>query len=160
MLPFFPIEPLMPQSLSNVIVHFVFSTKYREPFLHDGIRQRAHEDLASIVRNNGCECYRVGGIEDHVHLAVRLSRTLSISDLLEEIKAGSSRWIKGQDERCRNFAWQRGYGAFSAYYRDLDKLLAYIDGQEEHHHKHTFQDEYRSLLIENGVEFDERYVWD
>ena len=150
----------MPQSLGNIIIHVTFSTKHREPFLHDGIKQRMHEYLASIVRNHGSECYRAGGIEDHVHIAIRLARTMSVADLVEQVKTGSSRWVKTQDERCQKFAWQTGYAAFSAYYKDVDRLLAYIDGQVEHHRRQSFQDEYRSLLIENGIDFDERYVWD
>jgi len=150
----------MPQSLSHVIVHIVFSTKYRAPLLAQPVRSRAQAYLATIVRDNGCECYRAGGVEDHVHLAVRLSRTITIADLVEAIKTGSSRWMKQQGPGLEQFSWQKGYSAFSAYYRDVDRLLAYIDGQEEHHRKKTFQDEYRELLTENGIEFDERYMWD
>jgi len=150
----------MPQSLSNVIIHIVFSTKYRTPWLVKPVRERAHAYLASIVRDVGSECYRAGGVEDHVHLAVRLSRTMTIAQLVEEVKTGSSKWMKTQGDDFKDFSWQRGYSAFSVYYREIDRLLAYIDGQEEHHRKRTFQEEYRDLLAEHGVEFDERYVWD
>jgi len=150
----------MPQSLSNILVHLIFSTKHREPLLSKSIGAQTHAYMAAMIRDMGCECYRAGGVEDHVHFAIRLSRVLPISELLVKLKTGSSRWLKTQNGVVPDFAWQKGYGVFSAGYRDLDKMLLYIDGQEEHHRKTTFQDEYRALLIENGVEWDERYVWD
>jgi REP element-mobilizing transposase RayT len=150
----------MPQSLSNVIIHIVFSTKYRTPWLVKPVREHAHAYIASIVRDMGCECYRAGGVADHIHIAVRLSRTITIAQLVEEVKTGSSKWMKTQGAELKDFTWQRGYSAFSVYFREVDRLLAYIDGQEEHHRKRTFQDEYRDLLTEHGVAFDEGYVWD
>ena len=150
----------MPQSLSHIIVHIVFSTKHREPLLTKPFRERAHAYLATLTREKECECYRVGGVEDHVHLAIRLSRTIAVADLVEHIKARSSYWIKQQDPSLALFSWQKGYAAFSVYYREVERLLSYIEGQEEHHHGKNFQEEYRALLIENGVEFDERYMWD
>ena len=107
-----------------------------------------------------CEAYRVGGVADHVHLAVRLSRTLSVADFVKEVKTASSRWVKTQDASFADFAWQQGYGAFSVGMRQKETLLRYIDTQEEHHRVHTFQDEYRAFLTKNGIEYDERYVWD
>src|SRR5437588_6691069 len=103
----------MPQSLSKVIVHIVFSTKDRQPCLDVAIRPRIHAYLATVSRDHGCEAYRVGGTADHVHLAVRLSRTISQADLAENIKKTSSAWIKQQGDDYRAFFWQRGYGAFS-----------------------------------------------
>lgn len=102
----------------------------------------------------------MNGIEDHVHLAVRLSRTVTIAGLLQHVKANSSRWLKEQDEALENFAWQKGYASYSVYYRDLSALLAYIDRQEEHHRTANFQEEYIQLLQEHGIPYDERYVWD
>jgi REP element-mobilizing transposase RayT len=150
----------MPQSLSHVIIHIVFSTKFRTPWLVKPVRERAHAYIAAIVRDMGCDCYRAGGVADHVHLAVRLSRTITIAQLVEELKTGSSKWMKTQGDDLKEFTWQRGYSAFSVYYREVDRLLAYIDGQEEHHRQRSFQDEYRDLLVEHGIDFDERYVWD
>ena len=108
----------------------------------------------------GCECYRAGGVADHIHIAVRLSRTITIAQLVEEVKTGSSKWMKTQGAELKDFTWQRGYSSFSVYFREVDRLLAYIDGQEEHHRQRTFQEEYCELLVEHGVDFDERYVWD
>ncbi|CAN5508159.1 IS200/IS605 family transposase [soil metagenome] len=150
----------MPQSLALVIVHLVFSTKDRQPLLGASIRPALHAYLATVARNAGCECHRVGGVADHVHLAIRFSRTLTIADLVEELKTSSSKWLKTQSAELAAFSWQRGYGAFSVGPADLDALRAYIDGQEKHHRTRTFQEEYRAFLIKYGIEFDERYVWD
>lgn len=151
----------MPQSLSQVLVHLVFSTKNRHPWLKAPLRPSLHAYMAGTVRElDRCECYRAGGVEDHVHLAIRLSRTITIADLVQKVKTSSSRWVKEKDAALGGFAWQKGYASFSAYYLGLSGLLAYIDGQEEHHRKVGFQDEYRNLLNEHGIDFDERYVWD
>jgi len=116
-----------------------------------------HAYLAKVVRELKCDCYRVGGVADHVHLAVGLTRTITVADVVEAVKTPSSKKAKPY---CANFSWQRGYGAFSVGYGDLPKLVAYIDNQAEHHKKRTFQDEFRQFLQENGVPFEEEYVWD
>ena len=149
----------MPQSLSYLLVHVIFSTKDREPLLDARIRPVLYAYLATVARNNGCECYRVGGIADHVHLAIRLSRTLTASDLIEALKTESSKWLKRRSPALAEFAWQAGYGIFSLGASDLDALTHYIDSQEEHHKTRTFQEEYRVFLKRYGVEFDEKYVW-
>jgi putative transposase len=157
----------VPQSLSNVILHIVFATSHRIPCLIKTVRTSLFPYMATIVRNAGSECYRAGGVEDHVHLAVRLNRTETISNLVQGIKAGSSKWLKTQAPHLRDFSWQGGYAAFSVSYRGLDSLVSYIDGQEAHHAGsrsgewiRSFEEEYRSLMHEHGVEYDERYVWD
>ncbi len=150
----------MPQSLALVIVHLVFSSKDRQPLLGTSVRPALHAYLATVARNAGCECFRVGGVSDHVHLAIRVSRTLAIADMVEELKTSSSKWLKTQSPELAGFSWQRGYGVFSVGPSDLDALRAYIDGQEEHHRTRTFQDEYRAFLTKYGIGFDERYVWD
>ena len=95
-----------------------------------------------------------------MHLAVRLSRTIPVAQLIEELKTSSSKWLKIQSPELAQFAWQNGYGAFSVGPLDLEALRVYIDTQEEHHRTRTFQEEYRAFLKRYGVEFDERYVWD
>jgi len=96
-------------------------------------RPRLHAYLATVARNAGCEAYRVGGVADHVHLAIRLSRTITIADLIETLKTSSSKWVKTQSTDLAEFSWQRGYGCFSVGPSDLDALLKYIDEQEAHH---------------------------
>jgi putative transposase len=150
----------MPQSLNLTLVHLVFSTKDRTPFLTPDVRPDLHAYLATVARHGDGECYRAGGVADHVHLAIRLSRTISIADLVSELKTSSSKWLKDRSPALSKFAWQRGYASFSIGPRDLDTVIAYIDNQEEHHRTKTFQDEYRNFLRQYGIEFDERYVWD
>ena len=150
----------MPQSLSLVIVHLVFSTKDRLPRFDAPLRPHLHAYLAEVARNAGCEAYRVGGVADHVHLAIRLSRTLTIADLVETLKTSSAKWLKTQSAALSDFSWQRGYGCFSVAPADLMALTTYIDKQEEHHRVRTFQEEYRAFLNKYGVTYDEAYVWD
>ena len=148
----------MPQSLSLVLIHLIFSTKDRAPVLESDIE--IHPYLAGAARGIGCECFRVGGVADHVHLAIGLSRTLSIAKLVEELKTSSSKWLKTQSPRLKDFAWQRGYGVFSVAPSDLGAVTQYIDRQEEHHRKASFQEEYRAFLVKYGIACDERYMWD
>lgn len=148
----------MPQSLNHVLLHLIFSTKDRAPCLSPAIVPSLHAYLATVARNAGCECPRVSGVTDHVHLAVQLSRTITIAALVEELKTTSSKWIKIQVPELAAFAWQRGYGVFSVGPGDLGELVAYIDNQVEHHKKRSFQEEYRMFLKKYGVEYDERYV--
>ena len=150
----------MPQSLSRVILHIIFSTKNRELWLDSEVRPRMHAYLATICRDLDAEFVQVDGVADHVHLVTTLPRTLSQAQLIEQIKKLSSKWIKALDVRYRGFFWQRGYGAFSVSPSQLDSVLEYVDKQQEHHCQRTFQEEYRELLRKHGVDFDERYVWD
>ncbi len=150
----------MPQSLDNIVLHVVFSTKDRMALLGDSVRPSLHAYLATLVRDSGCECPRVGGVADHVHLAVRFSRTLTVAALVETLKTASSKWLKKTFPYLSGFAWQRGYGVFSVGPTDLEALVAYIDHQDEHHRSRSFQEEYRAFLKKYAVSFDERYVWD
>jgi REP element-mobilizing transposase RayT len=145
----------MSQSLSLMVLHIVFSTKNRAPILRPKIPVHAY--LATVARNADCDCYRVGGVADHVHIALRLSRTLTIAKLVEELKTSSSKWLKTQS--VPNFSWQSGYGAFSVGPSDLNALTHYIDNQEQHHRKVSYQEEYRAFLVKYGIDFDERYIW-
>lgn len=150
----------MPQSLSLVIVHVVFSTKDREPWIAPEMRPRLHAYLAEAARGLGCEAYRVGGVADHVHLALTLPRTVTQSDLVKELKTASNHWLGNQDAQYANFAWQRGYGIFSVGKSQLGGLVESIENQERHHKARTFQEEFRELLAKYEVRFDEAYVWD
>jgi REP element-mobilizing transposase RayT len=150
----------MPQSLSNVILHIIFSTKNREPWLDSAIRPRMHAYLATICRNLGGEACRAEGVSDHVHIVTTLPRTLSQAQMIEQIKKASSKWIKPLESRYRAFFWQRGYAALSVSPSQLDAVMQYLQIQDEHHKTRTFQEEYRELLRKHGIEFDERYVWD
>ncbi|MGF1655358.1 MAG: IS200/IS605 family transposase [Verrucomicrobiales bacterium] len=150
----------MPQSLDKIILHIVFSTKDRVRLLNKSVSTELHAYLATIARDAGCECPRVGGVTDHVHLAIQFSRTSTVASLVESLKTSSSKWLKTKSSELSSFAWQRGYGVFSVGPSDLEALLAYIDKQEEHHQTRTFQEEYLGFLQKYGVRYDEKYIWD
>lgn len=150
----------MSQSLSKVLLHIVFSTKNRTPWIKDALRPKIHAYIAQICRNEGSEAYRVGGIEDHIHIACTLSRTLTISKLLEEVKRSSSAWIKQQDSACKEFSWQAGYGVFSLGQSQLPSLIAYIDKQVQHHRHRSFREELIDFFQKYAIAYDERYLWD
>ena len=151
----------MPQSLARVVLHVVFSTKNREPFLKDDdVRNRLHAYMAGVLQRIGCEPILIGGVEDHVHVLCNLSRTVTIAQLVEEAKKSPSKWVKEQGPQYREFFWQTGYGSFSVSQSNVEQVRAYVAAQEEHHRKATFQDELRALCRRHGVEMDERHVWD
>jgi putative transposase len=148
----------MPQTLSFNLVHIIFSTKHRTPLINDDIITALHAYIAGTARKLDCECFRVGGVADHVHLAVRLATTRTAAKVVSEIKTASSMWMKQQG--VSDFAWQRGYGLFSVGPADIGALVRYIDEQATHHRKRSFQDEMRAFLEKYHIAFDERYVWD
>jgi putative transposase len=141
----------MPQSLASVYVHAVFSTRDRQPLIERP--NDVHAQLGSISKNLNCQPLIVGGTQDHVHILAALARTITIADWVKEMKCVSS-------SQLTDFGWQSGYGVFSVGREQLDVVRAYISNQEEHHKKVSFQDEYRKILVEHGIAFDERYVWD
>jgi putative transposase len=147
----------MPSTHLSIRCHIVFSTKDRRPWIVPAWRPRLHAYLGGIARNLDAAPLAVGGVEDHVHLLLGLRATHRLSDLMREIKHDSSRWV--HEIGCLGFGWQDGYGAFSVGPSELDSIRHYIAAQEAHHRKATFQEEYRELLREHGVEFDERYLW-
>ena len=150
----------MPQSLSSVTVHIIFSTKDRVPFLCLHIRDELFAYLSTVIRNSGSIAHRIGGTEDHIHLAVSVGRTIAISNLVEHIKVTTSRWIKTKDSTLSTLSWQRGYAALSLRTSELPGLVLYIDAQSDHHRKISFMEEYLALLDECGVEYDRRYMFD
>ena len=150
----------MPQSLANVLIHVIFSTKNRVPLIATETQPELHAYLAAACRSCKCPAHRVGGTADHVHMVCSFSRTTSIADWIGTIKADSSKWIKTKGACYAGFAWQGGYGAFSLGESQLETVKAYIGAQKEHHETRTFQDEVREFLRRYNVQYDERYLWD
>lgn len=151
----------MPQSLSQIFIHLVFSTKHRQPYLNETISAELYAYMAAVLHDECKSPARIiGGVDDHVHVLLNLSRTLSISSVVEAIKTSTSKWIKTKGCEFAGFAWQAGYGAFSVSASNLDTVIRYIKDQRSHHAKASFQDELRGLLTKHKVEYDERYVWD
>ena len=151
----------MPQSLSQIYIHLVFSTKDRKNLISETIAPELYAYLATIF-NDVCRspATLIGGVEDHSHVLFNLARTWCVADVVKEVKINTSKWMKKQDSMLRQFEWQTGYGAFSVSKSNLWRVEKYIHGQREHHHRQSFKDEFRGLLKRHEVEYDERYVWD
>lgn len=150
----------MPQSLARVHIHLIFSTKHRLPVLLDDVREPLHRYAAGVLKNLACPALLINSVEDHIHVLCELSRTVAISDAVQEVKTSTSRWLKTQSVPLSDFAWQSGYGAFAVSYSNVDAVRAYIANQREHHRATSFQDEFRTFLERHGISYDERYVWD
>jgi len=149
----------MPQSLSAVYIHLVFSTKHRRPFLHDDdLRNDLHSFLGGISKKLDCPPILIGGVEDHVHLLARFGRKISQAEWVKELKRVSNLWLR--DRGLNGFEWQGGYADFSVSQSNLDQVKKYIAKQKEHHRKLSFQEEVRALLTKHRIEWDERYLWD
>jgi REP element-mobilizing transposase RayT len=140
--------------------HLVFSTKGRAPMIGDDWQDRMHEVFGGIVAQRRGILLAAGGMPDHVHLLVSLGREWSVSVLLREVKAGTSRWIHEALPHLSAFAWQTGYGAFSVSVSNLEAVKQYIGDQKRHHQSMTYQDEFRALLSKHGISWDEKYIWD
>jgi REP element-mobilizing transposase RayT len=150
----------MPQSLARLHVHLIFSTKNREPLLSDTVRDSLHRYVATVLQDFGCPAVLMNSVNDHVHILLELGRTAAVSDVVEQVKTISSKWIKTQGAEFARFAWQAGYGAFAVSESNVQAVRDYIASQQEHHRTKTFQEEYRAFLERHHVAFDERYVWD
>jgi REP element-mobilizing transposase RayT len=151
----------MPQSLSRIYLHFIFSTKDRQPWLKGGeLRRSLHAYMGATLKQLDCVPVEIGGVEDHVHLLCLFPRTRSVADVVKETKRVATNWLQEQEDGLRGFHWQKGYGVFSVSQSSVNGVVDYIRRQEEHHREVTFQDEYRVFLRKHAVEFDERYVWD
>ena len=150
----------MPQSLTKLCTHLVFSTKHRQSYLVGSIRPRVHAYLAEVLRDLGCPWVVVGGVDDHVHLLFDLGKQRTPIEIVEHTKRVSSKFVKTLGPDFASFYWQRGYGMFSVSPRDRDEVEAYVRNQPEHHRDRTFQEEYRILLKRFGVAYDERDVWE
>jgi putative transposase len=151
----------MPQSLANVLLHIVFSTKERRALLQNAeLRDEMHRYIAGVSVNLRCPAIIVGGATDHVHMLANQSRTIAFAEWVKELKRASSLWAKKKSPQWGLFQWQAGYGAFSVSQSQKHRVQEYIRSQEDHHRQLSFQDEFRQLLAKHRIVFDERHVWD
>ena len=150
----------MGQSLVKNYIHIVFSTKYRQPLIHQPYEAELHSYLGGICKKLECHPLKIGGYTDHVHILCMLSKKIALMKLVEEVKSHSSKWFKTLDSSLQSFYWQDGYGAFSVNPGQIGRVTTYIANQHEHHGRKSYQDEYRAFLKKHEVEYDERYVWD
>ncbi len=148
----------MSQSLARIHIHLIFATKRREPCIGDPIRGSLHAYLSTVLRNLGCPVVLVNSVEDHVHILFELARSVPLCAAAEEAKKSSSRWMKVQGITA--FAWQGGYGAFSVSASQVPKVESYIANQREHHHRMSFQDEFRAFLERHRIAVDDHRLWE
>jgi REP element-mobilizing transposase RayT len=150
----------MPGTYSQILLHVVFSTKRREPWISADTQERLYPYIGGIVRAEKGVLYDIGGVEDHVHLYLRWRPDQSVSDLMRAVKARSSKWVHDTLPALGAFAWQEGYSAFSVSKSQEEAVKKYIASQDEHHKREDFRSELLRLLRAHGVEFEERYVFD
>jgi REP element-mobilizing transposase RayT len=148
------------QSLVKNLIHLVYSTKHRQPWIHKDIRDNLYAYQVGIFKQWDSSAIVIGGVEDHVHTLFSLSKNHALKKIIEEVKKGSSKWMKTDGPKNAEFYWQSGYAGFSVSQSKVEDVRRYIENQEEHHRTMTFQDELRLLFKRHGIEFDERYVWD
>ena len=150
----------MASTLTKILLHITYSTKHRDAMIPEAVEPELYAYIGGICRRMGCPLLAIGGTSNHVHLMVSLSKTVSLAELMMNIKRDSSKLVKEKDPAASGFTWQKGYFTFSIGESGADGLRKYIANQKEHHATVSFQDEIRLLLQKYGMEFDERYMWD
>ena len=150
----------MAQSLSQLYIHIVFSTKKRFPFIRPEIEKELFAYMGGIIKNNGGIPFIINGMPDHIHIFTNLPRTISLAKYVENIKRNSSKWIKTKGDEYKNFAWQNGYAAFSVSSSVKEIVTRYIANQKQHHQKQKYKTEVIQFLKKYNVDFDENYLWD
>ena len=144
----------------SLLVHFIWSTAGREPWIGDDWRQQLHSYIGGIARNKNARLISAGGMYDHIHLYASLPSTITIADFVNVVKSNSSRWVHETFSNRKAFSWQQGYGAFSVSKSEEKKVMDYIINQKRHHEKHSFKDEFLRFLERYEIDYDERYLWD
>lgn len=147
----------MPHTYTNLLFHIVFSTKDRFPFIKPEFEGRLYEYMGGTIRALGGICLEIGGVDEHVHILVRSKPTLQVSKFLERLKPAVTK--RARSIIHPKFEWQDGYGAFSIGESQIPPVRKYIRNQKEHHKKQSFEDEFKDMLAQAGIEFDERYLW-
>jgi REP element-mobilizing transposase RayT len=150
----------MPQSLARIPIHFVWGTKYRQPFIRPEIEIELFKYMASIFREHESPCLAINGMPDHVHMLSILSRKVTVATLIEEVKKSSSKWMKTKGIWYRDFYWQNGYAAFGVGENAIEVVKSYIDHQKTHHLKKSFRREYLDYFEVQGMAYKENYLWD
>mgnify|MGYP001767302084 FL=1 len=148
----------MASTYISVNIHYVFSTKGRKNLISNEIKPRLWQFMGGIARKNKMVAYAVGGTENHVHVLLSIPATINIAEAIKLIKGGSSKWVNDEFIVPGGFKWQEGYGAFSVSQRGLQRTIAYILNQEDHHRKKSFRDEYVDFLNQCGIQYDERFL--
>lgn len=150
----------MANTYSQLYIHIVFSVKFRQKIIEKSWREELYKYICGIVNNKKQKVYAIGGVADHIHILISIDPSVSISDLVRDIKVNSTKWINDRNFSKKKFLWQEGFAAFSCGQRNLDQLIAYINNQEEHHQHVKFKKEYLEFLQHFEIEYEERYLFD
>jgi len=147
-------------TFTNLLYHIVFSTKHRQPLITTTLKEELYKYMGGIIRGEGGTLLEIGGTPDHIHLLARFKADQSVAHMLQLIKANSSKWANEQPQQNSRFAWQIGYAAFSVSESQAPSVKDYVQRQEDHHRRNSFQEELLALLRKHAIDYDERYVWD
>jgi REP element-mobilizing transposase RayT len=150
----------MAHTFTHLLVHVIFSTKDRQPFLDADVGPRVFAYMGGILKEQACKPVLINGPADHVHALTTVPPTTALSDVMRVLKTNSSRWVHEQFPRLGSFAWQTGYGAFGVSRSNADEVERYVANQQEHHRHVTFQEEFLAFLQRHGVAYDPRYIWE
>ncbi len=149
----------MANTYTQIHIHAVFAVQNRECIIKKEWKDELYKYISGIVKNNNHKLLAINGMQDHIHILVGMRPAQSLSDLMQDIKGGSSKWINDKRFVRGKFSWQEGYGAFAYNKSTLPVVISYIEKQEEHHGKKSFREEYKELLKEFEVEYDEHYIF-
>ena len=149
----------MASTLTNLLYHIVFSTKSRKPMIIPELHDDLHRYMGGIIKGEGGVLFEIGGMSDHIHMAIKLKPVHSLSDIMQKVKGNSSKWMNEQNRLTGRFSWQDGYGAFSVSESQISTVMRYVREQAKHHRRQSFKDEFIQLLKRHGVEYGERYLW-
>jgi putative transposase len=150
----------MANTYHQVYIQTVFAVKFREAIIDKTWKPELLAVIGNLINENDCKSFIVNGVEDHIHCLIGLRPRVSISDLMQSVKAKSSKWINEQKLTSERFEWQEGYGVFSYSHSHIHAVYKYIENQEKHHEKRTFKEEYLDFLEKFEVPFDERYIFE
>ncbi len=140
--------------------HIIFSTKNREPMIHKSFQPDLYSYIGGIIRDRKGAVIEIGGIQDHIHILAKLHQSQAVADTIRDLKSGSSRWVNEHQKCNGHFAWQKKYGSFTVSQSVIPDVVKYIQNQETHHRKESFQDEFRGFIKRHGFELDEKYMWE
>ncbi|MCW2119875.1 IS200/IS605 family transposase [Flavobacterium sp. 7A] len=149
----------MANTFTQIHLQFVFAVKYRNGLIHPSFKKELYQYITGIIHHNNHKLLAINGMPDHIHLFIGMRPSQSISELLQDIKGNSSKWINEKRFLKVKFEWQEGYGAFSYSKSHVTKVIQYIQNQEEHHKKESFREEYLKFLKVFEIEFDEQYIF-
>jgi REP element-mobilizing transposase RayT len=146
-------------SYRQIYYHIVFGTKFHRPVIPEAYCEKLYQYISGMVRNKNCHLYQINGGRDHLHILSDLHPSIPLAEFVKDIKVSSSMWMKETELFPHFEGWADGYAAFTVSHKDRERVITYIQGQKEHHKKVSFEEEYRKFLEENGIEYNEKFLF-